>query len=118
MKGIIMTSPKLIMLSLTVASTLVAAAPATAGWTSKNVRYADLDLSTDAGRDHLQMRIKQAVKQVCGAPRAFTLSERADQRLCEKDSLLRAAPEGERIITAYMEKRRLALGGASDVGTN
>ena len=118
MKGIIMTSPKLIMLSLTVASTLVAAAPATAGWTSKNVRYADLDLSTDAGRDRLQMRINQAVKQVCGAPRAFTLNERADQRLCEQASLRRATPERERIIAAYMEKRRLALGGTSGVGTN
>ena len=118
MKGIIMTSPKLIMLSLTVASTLVAAAPATAGWKSKDVRFADLDLSTDAGRDRLQMRIKQAVKQVCGAPRAFTLNEREDQRLCEKESLRRATPESERVIAAYMEKRRLALGGASGVGTN
>lgn len=113
-----MASSKLILLSLTVASSLLATAPAMADTKTKAVRYADLDLSSPAGRERLQMRIKQAVKQVCGSPRGFTIEERLDQRMCEQDAIKRAVPEGERIIAAYMEKRRLAFDSSSRAGTN
>jgi UrcA family protein len=113
-----MAPPKLILLSLTVASSLLATAPAMADWKTKQVRHADLDLSSPAGRERLQLRIKQAVKQVCGSPRSFTITERQDQRACEQDAIKRAAPEGERIIAAYMEKRRLAFDGTPRAGAN
>ena len=113
-----MATPKLILLSLTAASTLFAAAPAMADVKTKEVRHADLDLSSVEGRDRLQTRIRQAVKQVCGSPRGFTMEERQDQRNCEKDAFLKAAPQSERIIAAYMEKRRLAFDGTSGVATN
>lgn len=113
-----MATPKLILLSLTAASTLFAAAPAMADVKTKEVRHADLDLSSAEGRDRLQTRIRQAVKQVCGSPRGFTMEERQDQRNCEKDAFLKAAPQSERIIAAYMEKRRLAFDGTSGVATN
>lgn len=113
-----MATPKLILLSLTVASSLIAAAPAMADMKTTEVRHADLDLSSPAGRDRLQLRIKQAVKQVCGSPRGFTIKERQDQRACERDALTRAAPEGERIIAAYMEKRRLAFDATPRAGAN
>lgn len=113
-----MATPKLILLSLTVASSLLATAPAMADTKTKQVRHADLDLSSPAGRDRLQMRIKQAVKHVCGSPRAFTIEERQDKRSCEQDAFKRAVPEGERIIAAYMEKRRLAFDGSARASTN
>ena len=113
-----MATPKLILLSLTAASTLFAAAPAMADWKSKEVRYADLDLSSAEGRDRLQTRIRQAVKQVCGTPRAFTIKERQDRLACEKQANLKAEPESERVIAAYMEKRRLAFDGTAGVATN
>lgn len=113
-----MATPKLILLSLSVATSLLATAPAMADWKSKEVRHADLDLSSPAGRERLQLRIRQAVKQVCGTPRAFTVKERQDRWACEKQANLKAAPQSERIIAAYMEKRRLAFDGTAGVATN
>ena len=113
-----MARSKLILLSLTVASSLLATAPAMADTKTKQVRHADLDLSSSAGQERLQTRIKQAVKQVCGSPRGFTMKERQDQRSCEENALKQAVPQGERIIAAYMEKRRLAFDGTSSATTN
>lgn len=55
---------------LTVAS-MVAIAPATPSYAkinhvSRNVSYADLDLSTPAGQRSLHNRIAYAVRQICG----------------------------------------------------
>ncbi|MFN3451291.1 MAG: UrcA family protein [Sphingorhabdus sp.] len=113
-----MATPKLILLSVTAMASLAAAAPAMADSKTKEVRHADLDLSSAAGRDRLALRIKQAVKQVCGTPRGFTIEERQDQKACEKQAHLRAAPESARIIAAYMDKRRLAFEDTARVGTN
>ena len=113
-----MATPKLILLSLTAMASIASATPAIADSKTKEVRHADLDLSSAAGRDRLALRIKQAVKQVCGTPRGFTIEERQDQKACEKQAYLRAAPESQRIIAAYMDKRRLAFEDTTRVGTN
>jgi UrcA family protein len=109
---------KLKLMSLTVASTLLATTPAIADVKTQTVRHTDLDLSSDAGRHSLEMRVKQAVKQVCRSPRAHTLEDRQDQKNCEEAAYHRAAPETARIIAAYMDKRRLAFRATARAGIN
>ena len=94
-----MATSKLILLFLTTASSLLASAPATADWKSKKVRHADLDLSTDAGRDRLHLRIKRAVQQVCEKPRAITSNERQDKLKCEQQANELAAEKSARLIS-------------------
>lgn len=113
-----MATPKLMILSVTLASALMATAPAMADVKTTDVRYSDLDLSSAEGRDRLQLRIKQAVKRVCSSPRAFTIEERLDQQNCQKAAYVKAASQSERAIAAYMAKRRLALGNTVSDGTN
>lgn len=95
-----MATSKLIILSLTLASTLLASAPTMADWKSKKVRHADLDLSTVAGRDRLQLRIKRAVEHVCGRPRAITFKERQDRLACERRANQFASEESAQTIAA------------------
>ena len=113
-----MAVTKAFILSLSLASTIFASAPAMAEFKSKKVRYADLNLASENGRDRLEMRIKKAVKQVCASPPAFTLAERMDQAQCVTAAYRKAAPESARIIAAYMEKNRLALANRTAAGTN
>lgn len=95
-----MTTSKLSILCFAVASTLLASVPTMADWKLIKVRHADLDLSTDTGRDRLQKRIKHAVQHVCGSPRAITIKERQDKLSCEKQSNKSAAEKTARIIAA------------------
>jgi UrcA family protein len=103
-----MATPKLFTLSLLAASALAISSPAMADWKTKEVGHADLDLSTAKGQERLKTRVKFAVKQVCGSPRAFTLNERMDQYNCEKNAIARAMPKAEQAIAAYMENRKFA----------
>ena len=113
-----MATPKLIMLSLTVAASLTAMTPAMADTKTKQVRHADLDLSSPEGRERLQFRIKQAVKSVCGSPRGFTTKERQDRQNCEKTALRNAGDASAQVIATYMDKRRLAFEDTKRPGTN
>ena len=73
---------------LIAAATLAAAAnlsPAFAKPITPEVRtvaYADLDLSTAAGRSRLEHRIEAAVREVCGAAPSFDLARRHAVREC------------------------------------
>jgi UrcA family protein len=91
-----MATPKLFTICALAASALAISTPATAGWKTKHVKYDDLDLSTAQGQGRLKARVKQAVKQVCGDPRAITLKERADLSHCQTSALARAMPKVER----------------------
>ena len=113
-----MATPKHMMLSLTLASAVMVTTPAMAQIKTQEVGYADLDLSTAEGRARLEMRIKQAVKQVCGTPRGWTLAERQDRQKCETAAYRKVAPAHDRIVTAYLEKRGLAFDGRSSVANN
>ena len=86
-----------LLVSLTVASSMLACAPAMADWKTKKVRHADLDLVTDAGRDTLQLRVKRAVQEVCAKPRAITIRERQDKMACEKQAGLGALEQARRL---------------------
>ena len=113
-----MATPKLMILSVTLASALMATTPAMANVKTKEVRHADLDLSSEEGRTRLETRIRQAVKHVCGTPRGWTLAERQDQQNCEAAAYRKVAPARERIVAAYLEKRGLAFDGRASVAKN
>ena len=53
------------------------------------VRYGDLNLSTDEGRETLTSRVKFAVRQVCGSRPHYrqTLAERGRAILCERSAM-------------------------------
>lgn len=53
---------------------------------SVTVRYDDLNLSSESGRDRLMGRVKMAIRQVCSSNGRRTLAERADTRRCEAES--------------------------------
>lgn len=113
-----MAPPKHMMLSLTLVSALMVTAPAMANVKTKEVSHADLDLSSAEGRTRLDTRIRQAVKQLCGAPRGWTLAERQDQQNCEAAAYRKVGPTRERIVAAYLEKRGLAFESRASVATN
>lgn len=103
-----MATPKLFSLTLLAASALAISAPALADTKTKLVGHDDLDLSSAAGQQRLKVRVKQAIKQVCGSPRAITLPERRDQSACEANAIARTMPNVDRTIAAYTEQQRLA----------
>jgi UrcA family protein len=107
-KDMIMATPKLFATTILAASALAISVPAAAEWKSKEVGYEDIDLATPKGQDRLKTRVKQAVKMVCGSPRAITLKERLDQSRCESDAIARAMPKAEQTIAAYLQNRQLA----------
>lgn len=103
-----MVNFKTIALGCAAAAAVAVSAPAVAGVKTKTVYYDDLDLSTSKGQTSLQTRIKNAVTQVCGTPRAFSLPERADLARCEAEARAAATPKVERTIARYQERKRLA----------
>ena len=112
-----MASPKLFATTILAATVLAISVPASAEWKSKEVGHEDLDLATPNGQNRLKMRVKQAVKQMCGSPRAITLKERLDQSRCQNEAIARAMPKAERTIAAYQQDRQLAsLGDKAMVG--
>jgi UrcA family protein len=52
------------------------------GVATRTVRYADLDLSTQAGVAALHNRIHQAAEQVCGDPSSRQLGEAVAAKTC------------------------------------
>lgn len=111
-----MATSKLFSLPVLAVSLLAISTPAIAGtspavleWKDKAVEYVDLDLSTAKGQERLKTRVKQAVKQVCGSPRAISLRERMDQSRCEAEAIATAMPKAEHTIATYKEKQRLAV---------
>jgi len=110
-----MAHPKHMMLSLTLACFMMATTPAMAKPKTQDIRHADLDLSSAEGRELLQARIRQAVQHVCGSPRRASIVENQSQRNCEKEAYLEAASASERVVSAYLEKRGLALNSTASV---
>lgn len=113
-----MANPKLFSLTLLAASALAISTPALADTKTKLVGHGDLDLSSSAGQQSLKVRVKRAIKQVCGSPRAFTLSERRDQSACEEKATASAMPKVERTIAAFTDQQRLASRSAVVVAGN
>jgi UrcA family protein len=58
---------------------------------SKAVSYADLNLSTEAGQERLEMRMKSAVNEVCGTPNSRSLEEKIQINKCRQTAMKSAA---------------------------
>ena len=113
-----MVNFKTIALSCAAAAAVAVSAPAVAGVKTKAVNYGDLDLSTAKGQARLQTRIKGAIKQVCGNPRALSLPEKTDLARCEANAMASAMQNIERTIARYKESKRLASNQAAPVVGN
>ena len=76
---------KPILFAAAAVASAITAAPVFAKPISPEVRvvsYADLDLSSAAGRNRLDHRIQAAVREVCGAAPSFDLARRHAVRDC------------------------------------
>lgn len=98
---------------------LVLAAPASAGTTEKvnrEVRYGDLNLTTEAGVAQLQRRIKYAARQVCGHADGRDLEASQAVAACRKAALADAASKIELAVDNARSGRDLAANAALEVG--
>ena len=111
-----MVTLKKMALSCAAVAAVAAATPAMADVNTTLVRYQDLDLLSSQGEARLQMRIKSAIKRVCGTPRAFTLAEKRDLARCQVNALAAATPKAERTIARFKDARRLAANESAIVG--
>ena len=64
------------------------------------VQTADLDLSSQAGREALDHRLNVAVKDVCGTASDSDLAGKNDVRRCRADTLANLASERDQRIAA------------------
>ena len=65
------------------------------------VQTADLDLSTAKGQHVLDLRLNQAVKEVCGTASDFDIAGQNDVRRCRADTLASlSADRDQRIASA------------------
>ena len=68
----------------------LAAQPAVAGDKTIEVRYSDLNLKSDQGREVLDRRLNGAVRQICGTNKAPGVGEGQDVRGCRTATLAQA----------------------------
>ncbi len=73
------------------------------------VRYSDLDLSTQFGQEKFKKRILRAVQNVCRHPIAQTAAERADEQLCRSRAKSAAMRKAEHTIARYGSSVKVAL---------
>ncbi|MGZ8349299.1 MAG: UrcA family protein [Allosphingosinicella sp.] len=71
---------------------------------TRTVSYADLDLSTAAGRERLDRRIAAAVRDVCGKPSLVDLSGYSEMRACRTETLAQVNNQrvGQVFVTAAL----------------
>lgn len=62
------------------------------------IQTADLDLSTAKGRRALDLRLNQAVKEVCGTASDADIEGKNDVRRCRVETLARLASERDQRI--------------------
>jgi UrcA family protein len=99
-----------IILSSMAALAVLSATPAFAGeWRTKEVRIADLDLTSEAGQKRVYSRIERAIKTVCRSHGARPLSERKDIQQCETNARTAAMANVKEHIAQQQAKRALAL---------
>ncbi|HEY6662816.1 MAG TPA: UrcA family protein [Sphingomicrobium sp.] len=108
-----MTALRIILASALITTAVIKAVPAVAepvGGSDVNVSIvhtADLNLSTDAGRRALDVRLAQAAREVCGSASDADLAGKNKARACRANVLADARAKGE----------QLAVRGASETIT-
>ena len=92
------------------------AAPALAEAPSANfetrvsyVQTADLDLSSKAGQQTLDVRIAQAAREVCGNPSDVDLVGQNKARECRKDVIAHASGERDALLAAAGRGATIAI---------
>ncbi|WP_447755159.1 UrcA family protein [Sphingopyxis fribergensis] len=100
-----MTRPLILALSLAIS---VAPAAAQAGNNVAAVHIDDLDLTQATDREQLDLRLKNAARNVCYT-RLRGVAERIRQSECMSDALAGAKPHAERAIAQAQGGTRLAL---------
>jgi UrcA family protein len=76
-----------------VASTVIAVPTSPDQPRQVRVLYGDIELSTSAGRESLDRRLKLAVNMVCGRKAGQPLYELATVRKCEKRAMAQVDPQ-------------------------
>jgi UrcA family protein len=107
----------LISITMFAATTPVFAAPDLIP-TSREVRYGDLDLASESGKQRLETRIKAAVRLVCGdlSNSYATKIEREHNKACKAKALASARRDAERAIAQYENGTRIAAKRMTMVG--
>ncbi len=67
---------------------------------TSTVQTADLDLSTTKGQQALDLRLSQAVKEVCGTASDADIAGKNEVRRCRAETLARFASERDQRIAA------------------
>lgn len=86
-----------ISILLAAASVMVAGAAAPAAAADEPpravVRYGDLNLASVAGRDRLTVRVRMAIRRMCGSLTRLTLQEQIATRKCRTAAFKSAEPQ-------------------------
>ena len=107
---------KTIAFATLIASTLIpAAASAQAGLVQQTheVSYNDLDLTSEAGRDRLDERLRLAVKQVCGSADSRDLREMLQVRRCRREALATSTHGRDLAIANSTHRQGMAMAAVS-----
>ncbi len=93
------------LISIALTASALVAAPAIAESPAgpvvqTTVSYADLNLSSAAGRATLDSRIKGAARSVCGSPKAATLAEHTSIRDCREGAINGANAQLELVLAS------------------
>lgn len=83
--------------------------PAFAKAETREVRIADLDLTTAQGQQTLDARLDSAARASCGAPGSRSLQALAAHRRCREAALAAARPQADRAVAAAMANRQVQL---------
>ncbi len=83
----------------------LSAAPAFASPQAKIVKIADLDLTTQAGRQALERRVEQAAARVCDVPEASPLRQAQASERCRRDAKSDALARAGVQESAYLAAR-------------
>jgi UrcA family protein len=84
--------------------------------TSREVRYGDLDLSTERGQQRFETRIKAAVRLVCGDVSNQAPAEMEHIKACKVQALSKARRDAATVIAQYENDTRVAVGRTNMVG--
>jgi len=78
---------------------------------SRNVSYADLDLTTSSGAAQLESRIRDSADSICkqlmaGSPTTSSLADAADRQSCVNDAVEGALIKAKHVIASAKSGRR------------
>jgi len=84
--------------------------------TSVEIRTADLDLASSAGRATLDARIGHAVDRICGDPHSRSTWDQQNYADCSKQARADVKARVDKVIADAENARKMAGGGAATTG--